>query len=157
MLTVLILVLCLGMERSFAQNIKKEREFIVVELIIKKENFVKKINVPISEDPFSKDGKAFINGEFTAGGWATTHCTNCSLTSEYEIVAYAVPIKSVSAKVSLWVSFINKSGCNIKEKEFVIPKNNDIEFKSRCGVKLIAHYGFKAEEIKNNEQRANNN
>lgn len=153
MLTVLTLILCLGIERSFAQNVEKEREFVVLELIIKRELFSHKIKVPISETPFSKDGKAFIDGEFTAGGWATTHCTNCPLTSEYEIFAYAIPTSSDSAKVSLWVSFVNKLGCNIKEKTFLIKKGTNVEVKSKCGVKIIAYYDFEEDKIKTTNNR----
>jgi len=139
-LVVLFLALCLGTAESFAQI--EEKEFITIEIAIKKEQFSQKIKVPISKNPFSKDGRILIEGEFTAGGWATTGCTNCILTSEYDIVALAIPSGSELSKVNFSVTFRNKRKCNV-DREFLIKRGENTKLNLKCGVKIIAYHNRK--------------
>ena len=136
-IVILFLLLCFSTAQSLAQI--EEKEFITIEVAIKKEQFLQTIKVPISKNPFSKDGKFLIEGEFTAGGWATVGCTDCILTSEHEIVAVAISSGNDLSKITFSTNFRNKRKCNV-DKEFLVKRGENTKLNLKCGMKITAYY-----------------
>lgn len=117
----------------------KEREFVTVELIIKKENLKEKIKIPISENPFSKDGKTLNENEFFMGGMSRMGCEDCFLTSNYKTFAFAELLNQNSPKIGISINFLNKEKCNV-EKTFFVKRGRNTELNLKCGVKIKANY-----------------
>ena len=139
----LIFLFCNSTTTVFPQQ--EPRKFIVVELIIKKEYFNQTVKIPISENPFEKNGVYLKNGEFYAAGLITVHCDKCLLTREYDIFGLAISKNENSADITLNINFKNEPKCKI-EKEFLNKKKEKFKFKSKCGVQVVAYY----ENDKNN-------
>lgn len=130
--------LFLGNKIAFAQQGK--REFVKIEIQIKKEYFLHKTNIPITKNPFTDDGKNFIEGEFKAEGLATVDCIKCPLSSELGVLSYAIRLNENSVEANISVTFDNKSKCSINNKKFVLQRGKREEFNMKCGVKISAYY-----------------
>ena len=136
-----IFVFCLffGGKAAFAQK-EERREFVTVEIQARKENLLHKAKVPVSKNPFTDDGKNFIEGEFYFAGMATVDCLDCDLSSEYVVLIYAVPLKESSVETNISVEFKNKGKCSIENKKVVLQRGKHEEVDLKCGIKIAAYY-----------------
>ena len=127
----------------FAQTLipaqPKEREFINVELVIRKEYFAHQANVPLSENLLTEDGKHLIKGEFLATGLATVDCIKCPLSSEFMLTTTAKSSTDKLSEVNVSIDFINKRKCDV-DKTFQVKRGKKSKINLKCGVAIIAYY-----------------
>lgn len=86
----------------------------------------------------------------------TDHCVNCPLADfDFGIISNKIVDKN-TVEIKIKIEFENKKSCNAK-KTFSLIREKKIEIELKCGVKLVAFYGFNLEKIENNERPPNNN
>lgn len=137
-ITIVFIFLFANYKNIFAQE--NTREFITVNIDIKKENFSHKIKIPITSNLFETNGLKLKEGEFYAGGFVTVDCFKCDLISEYNILGTAVRANNKASEVTLSVEFRNKDKCSIKNKRFSLERGKSKNFRLKCDVKISANY-----------------
>ncbi|HRI02349.1 MAG TPA: hypothetical protein PLL77_01290 [Pyrinomonadaceae bacterium] len=127
---VLVAVFMFCVPASEAQVIGK----VNVDLVRKKENFTHQAKVPIlaTEPKVGSNDSTLVY----LGAWATVDCTNCSLSSEYELFAQAVKRAKDSIELYFDARFKNSKSCNIKMRKFQVKWDSTKKVRLKCGLEL---------------------
>ena len=142
----LLLTICCASKPAHAQTIKEAPpEKIVVELYLFDRYVVRdgkpkptyKIEVPV-------ETKSFDPPDFypLGGGFATTGCLDCPLSSRYDFyIPETEKIDENEFKFYFSVAFENKSSCNL-DSNLVVKRGKPSNLKIKCSVKaeIVAYY-----------------
>ncbi len=156
---LLLLAFGFGATSAFAQEVDKSNNTIVVKVSIP-ENPSKPSKVKIAKlvttANKSLDDYAHLGESPPWKIFATTHCIDCPLANFGFGITSNKSLNEDKVELKIQIDFEDKENCSIKKKIFVI-RGEETEIRLKCGIKLIAHYGFELKKIENNEQPTTNN